>query len=74
MSKRTQKRDKYKMRKATKNGYSIIRILQKDVYYNKNAWESTLINQIHKYKQPTVMCNGNEYTCYKKFINKMLCN
>ncbi len=31
-------RDKYKMACANEHGYSVIRLLQDDVYYDKNDW------------------------------------
>lgn len=47
--KKTQKRDIYKMKRANKHGYSVVRILQEDVLSNKNDWKNKLnsaINQI----------------------------
>ena len=51
---------------ANENGYSIIRILQKDVYYNKYDWLSELINNIEKIIQEKIvqniyMCKNYEY-------------
>jgi len=51
---------------ANENGYSIIRILQKDVYYNKYDWLSELINNIEKITNEKIvqnlyMCKNNEY-------------
>jgi len=51
---------------ANENGYSIIRILQKDVYYNKYDWLSELINNIEKITQEKIvqniyMCKNDEY-------------
>ena len=60
------KNDLYKMKCANENGYSIIRILQKDVYYNKYDWLSELINNVEKITneskvQNIYMCKNNEY-------------
>ena len=64
--KEIQERDKYKMKIANKNGYSIIRILQMDIYHNKINWKDELINKIKKYKNPEIIyiCKNNEYDCY----------
>jgi very-short-patch-repair endonuclease len=60
------KRDLYKMNCANENGYSIIRILQKDVYYNKYDWLSELIKNIEKITNEKIvqniyMCKNDEY-------------
>ena len=62
----TRKNDLYKMNCANKNGYSIIRILQKDVYYNKYDWLNELINNVEKISEEKIvqniyMCKNNEY-------------
>ena len=54
------------MNYANENGYSIIRILQKDVYYNKYDWLSELINNIEKITNEKIvqniyMCKNDEY-------------
>ena len=49
----TQKKDVYKMNCAKQNGYSIIRILQEDVLYNKNNWQSNLHDAIITIKNST---------------------
>lgn len=58
--------DIYKMKCANENGYSIIRILQKDVYKNKYNWLSELCINIEKITnenrvQNIYMCKNNEY-------------
>jgi very-short-patch-repair endonuclease len=40
----TQKRDVYKTKKAQENGYRVIRILQEDIWYDRNDWEEIVIN------------------------------
>jgi very-short-patch-repair endonuclease len=64
--KENQEKDKYKMEQAKKNGYSIIRIIQEDIYYNKYDWKSELIQNIKKYENPEIiyLCKNNEYDCY----------
>jgi very-short-patch-repair endonuclease len=63
--------DKYKEICANENGYSIIRLLQEDVFNNKYDWKTELINNIEKIKtdniiQKIYMCKNNEY---ENFIN-----
>jgi len=64
--KENQERDKYKMELATKNNYSIIRIIQEDIYYNKYDWKKELLVNIKKYDNPEMiyMCKKEEYECY----------
>jgi very-short-patch-repair endonuclease len=38
----TRTRDKYKENLAIENGYVIFRILQEDIWYNRNDWETTV--------------------------------
>lgn len=63
--------DKFKQECANKNGYSVIRLLQEDVLYDKYDWKTELINNIEKIKidniiQNIYMCKNNEYD---KFTN-----
>ena len=65
--------DKYKMKCATENGFSVIRILQRDVWTNSYEWLIELKLQIEKIKQEKqiqiiYMCKNNEYEI---FINSM---
>jgi very-short-patch-repair endonuclease len=58
--------DIYKMKCANENSFSVIRILQKDVYKNKYNWLSELMNNIEKITnenrvQNIYMCKNNEY-------------
>jgi very-short-patch-repair endonuclease len=62
----TRKNDVFKMKCANKNGFSIIRILQKDVYNNKYDWIKELCENIEKITnenrvQNIYMCKNNEY-------------
>lgn len=59
-------RDLYKMKCAQENGFSIIRILQEDVYFNKYDWLQELKDNINKIiednrVQNIYMCKNNEY-------------
>jgi very-short-patch-repair endonuclease len=67
---KSQKKDVYKMKCANSNGYSVIRILQEDVYYDKYDWQNELISNIiniinKKEIQNIYMCKNNEYDCHK---------
>jgi very-short-patch-repair endonuclease len=64
--KENQERDKYKMEQANKNGYSIIRIIQEDIYFNKYNWKKELLKNIKMYDSPEIIyiCKNNEYDCY----------
>jgi very-short-patch-repair endonuclease len=58
--------DKYKEKCANENGYSIIRLLQEDVFNDKYDWKTELINNIEKIKTDNIiqniyMCKNNDY-------------
>ena len=60
------KRDLYKMKCANDNGFSVIRILQDNVWKNKYDWLSELNKNIEKLTsenrvQNIYMCKNNEY-------------
>ena len=60
------KMDLYKMKCANDNGFSIIRIIQEDVYKNKYDWLNEIISNIEKITnektiQNIYMCKNNEY-------------
>jgi very-short-patch-repair endonuclease len=59
-------RDLYKMKCANENGFSIIRILQEDVFKDKYDWVKELCENIEKITnenrvQNIYMCKNNEY-------------
>ena len=61
--------DEYKMKKAMKHGYSMIRILQEDIYMDKNDWEKEFKHVLQDYEietVPTIVCIGCEII-YKKY-------
>lgn len=60
----TQKIDTYKMECANKNGYSVIRISQMDVWNNKNDWQENLKKAIKKYDKVTNVYIGK---CYENY-------
>jgi hypothetical protein len=48
------------MNKATENGYSMIRIIQEDVYNDANDWECNTRVAIKLYNSPTNIFIGCE--------------
>ena len=58
-------RDIYKMKCANKNGYSVIRIFQEDVYNNTILWKDLLLNHIIINKNII-----NRYNFLSFFINE----
>jgi len=66
---KVQERDKYKMKQANDNEYSVIRILQEDVYYDTYQWLEELKENIAKLisenkVQNIFMCKDNEYSIF----------
>jgi len=60
------KRDLYKMKCANENGYSVIRIVQEDVFKNKYDWFTELQQHILDICQQNIvqniyMCKNDEY-------------
>jgi very-short-patch-repair endonuclease len=69
-----QKRDIYKMKCANDNGFSVIRLLQKDVLFDKYEWFRDLENNINKITdenrvQNIYMCLNDEYKDFDININ-----
>lgn len=65
-----QETDKYKMKCANDNNFSVIRILQDDVYHDKFDWLDELITNIEYLKknkkiENIYICKNNEYDIYK---------
>ena len=67
-------RDLYKEKQARENGYSIIRLLQEDVFDDTYDWFNELLNNIKKIinEKPKIqniyMCKNNEYINYESSI------
>lgn len=62
--------DNYKMQRANENGYSVIRLLQEDVLYDRIDWVQHLLNTIDKITtekivQNVYICENDEYEVYK---------
>ncbi|AQM73423.1 endonuclease [Noumeavirus] len=49
-----QKSDRYKEEQAIKNGYSVLRILQEDVWKDRIDWKKLLLEHIKDYETPIV--------------------
>jgi very-short-patch-repair endonuclease len=67
----TRRIDLYKMKCANDNGFSVIRILQEDVFYDKHDWLNELDLTIKKIEeeekvQNVYLCKNNEY---EHFLN-----
>jgi very-short-patch-repair endonuclease len=64
--------DVYKMKCAIKNGYSVIRLKQMNVYYNKNNWQEKLTNVIKKYNLSSVIYidDKDNYAKHKKAFDE----
>lgn len=67
----TREADVFKMNKAFENNYSMVRILQEDVYENKNQWEIKLNSAIRMYQTPIIIfiSNNDEYEKHILDIN-----
>ena len=66
----TRKRDKYKMKNANENGFSVIRLIQLDVLIDNYKWLEELTKNIELIMnegkvQNIFMCKNNEYDIYK---------
>jgi very-short-patch-repair endonuclease len=62
----TLKNDKYKQESANKNGYSVIRLLQENVFYDTYDWIKDLYEAIEEIKNGDeivnrYLCKNNEY-------------
>lgn len=61
------------MKCANSNGYSVIKILQTDVYHNKYNWTKEIIKTIELIKikkkvQNLYLSKSNEYDTHKKLM------
>ena len=61
------------MQCALTNGYSVIRILQEEVYANKFDWKKELLEAIEdcigsEKASVTFICKKNEYSVYDELI------
>ena len=56
-----QERDLFKMKLAKGKGYTIIRIYQPDIYYNKNNWDNLVKQEIKNHECPSVICIGDKF-------------
>lgn len=68
----TQEIDIYKMNLALKNGYTIIRLLQEEVWNEKiTYWKEELNKHLIVHKSPSILyiCNDDEYQYYSDITN-----
>lgn len=69
----TKNNDIIKNNLAVQNGYSIVRLLQEDVYYNKFDWKSALNNELYEREKKSAMvfiCRNDEYADMKSENSK----
>lgn len=55
----TRNADVVKMKKAVDNGWTIIRVLQEDIYYSRIEWECELSNHLYLHDTPECIFIGN---------------
>ncbi len=68
---KTQNRDLYKMKMAKENGYSIIRIVQLDILYERFDWRIELHDYLKMYKEPSFVFIHKRDE-YKPYIEKIV--
>lgn len=61
--------DIMKLKKALDNNYSIIRILQEDIWMDKIDWKTFLNNNIKSFCKPTIIFQHSPF--YNKMINEI---
>jgi hypothetical protein len=63
----TQANDKFKMRCALKDGYTVVRLLQEDVWHNRNNWQQRLLKVLRIYDEPSLILldNNGEYNIFR---------
>jgi len=64
-----QENDVYKMKVANQHGYSVIRISQEDVWYNRINWKTKIYNRIKEYEEPTNILIGKIYEDHPVYQN-----
>ena len=56
------------MKCANENGFSVIRIIQEDIFKNKYKWLNDLCENIEKITNENIvqniLCKSNEYDCF----------
>ena len=62
---------------ANKNNYSVIRLTQEDVFYDKYNWKEELLNNIEKIKNDKIiqniyMCKNNEYDVFNDHSKELV--
>jgi very-short-patch-repair endonuclease len=70
----TRENDVYKMQRALVNGYSVIRILQTDVWFDQNNWQDSLIPVLRNYDNPTVIYldHSNKYEQHQTDMSSII--
>lgn len=67
-----QSRDIYKMDKCLEHGISVVRLLQSDVYYDRNNWKIVLLEQLYirEIPQVTFIAPDDEYENYTRYYEE----
>jgi hypothetical protein len=70
----TRVKDVLKMYLALKNGYTVIRLLQDDVFFDKNNWKEKLNSVIKSYNTPDVItiCDGKKYKVHLSDLAELM--
>jgi very-short-patch-repair endonuclease len=68
------KNDMYKLRCAIKNGYTVIRLLQEDVWNDRNNWQARLLPYLRKHNTQKIILidNKNEYDPMRREIKRTM--
>lgn len=61
-------RDRQKMRKAIKEGYTVVRVLYSDIYCNNLRWQYRILKHLRKHKIPRAILldNKGEYDKFRR--------
>lgn len=64
-------RDAYKMHHAAENDYTVIRIYQPDILFDRNNWQKKLLSAIKKYESPKQIYIASDLSIYNP-LKKLL--
>lgn len=59
-------KDIQKMNKAIENGYSILRIYQPDIWFDKIEWKECITNNLYIREKPDITCISSDSEIYNK--------
>jgi hypothetical protein len=67
----TQDRDVHKTKCAVENGYTVVRVLWSDVFYNKNNWRERLEPHLRKHTNPRTILLDSAKNLYGPLMEKL---